>query len=150
MINYTEKYKIHEALDAAGFPISEKNGAWVSENNIQDEVINNFIAAYDSLPAAQADAITTISQHADSLIKAKINPIKQRRLSADALSASIKKGKGVSDTANQAKLDVYETAMVYPDAVFAQYDVEESAILTQTDWTQINVEAAKANLDAIV
>jgi len=116
-----------------------------------DEIIvNDFIVAFDPLPNSQKEAIKTLGQYADELINAKINPIKQRRLNADAINASIKKGKGVIDAADQAKLDNYEEAMFYPDAIFAQYDIEEAAILTQTDWTLINMEAAKANLDVIV
>ena len=151
MINYIEKYKIHESLDAAGLPISEKNGTWVSENGNSDTEVNNFISAYNPLSLAQSDAIEEISKYASDLIDSKISPLKAKRIQSDAISATVKSTRGNNlNAADVSKLDTLEISMIYPDKIFVQYDIEEDKILTETDWKLIDTEAAKANLDAIV
>lgn len=134
-------------IESEGYTLKQHDNIWVSSD---DAAVQLIIDAFDPLPDAQAEAVEAISQHADNLIAKKINPIKQRRLQADAVSATIQKGNGTPNAPQQAKLDNYEAAMAYPNAIFAQYDIEEAAILAQTDWTLIDIEAAKASLDNIV
>lgn len=138
---------LNEAVESQSEELYQLDNIWVSTNDVKVQAI---IDSFDSLSWIKGSAIKEIAQHANDLIDSQLDPLKVKRLQADALSASIKKGNGAIPPAEQAKLDSYESAMVYPAKIFAQYDIEEAAIIAQTDWTLINIEAAKANLDAII
>jgi len=148
-IIYTEKgNRLHEVIEDAGHWLHEHNGVWISSNDIAVQAI---IDEYNPLPIEQEKAVMEIAEYANNLIDSNVNPIKAKRIQADALAATIRKGKGAISSAEQAKLDRYELAVVYPEAIFAQYDIEEALILGQTDCALIAgiVETAKANLDSV-
>jgi len=149
MITINSNYSNYMVLfiEESGYTIRQHDNIWVSSDDVAVQAI---IDSFDSLPPAQAEAIAEIAQYASDLIDKDISPIKQKRINADALNATIKKGKGAILPEDQAKLDRYEASIIYPDAIFAQYDIEEAAMLAITDWTLINIEAAKTNLDNIV
>jgi len=52
MISYTEKgYGLHEAIRAAGHSLEQRDGVWLSSDDVAVQAI---IDAYDALPPAQA------------------------------------------------------------------------------------------------
>lgn len=149
MINFTDKGKgLIKEIEAQGYSISVLDGVFISSD---DDAVQLIIDNYDPLPTAQAEAIKEIAKHASDLIDSKIDPLKAKRIQSDAISATTKKAKGNTlNAADNAKLDNLELAMAYPDKIFAQYDIEEAAIIAVTDWTLIDVDTIKARLDAVV
>lgn len=150
MINYTEKGDwFHEAVAEAGYSIEQRgDGNFYSSDDIAVQAIMD---SFDPLPFAKAESLKEIAEYANSLINKNINPLKQKRLNADAISASIGKGKGLISPAEQIKLDNYEASYIYPNKVFAQYDIDEILILSVLDWTLIAAltKSAVTNLDAV-
>lgn len=149
MINYIEKGAgLHNEIVKQGHSLVHTDGVWVSSNEVAVQAI---IDNYDPLPIAQAEAIKEIAQYASDLIDSKIDPLKAKRIQSDAISATTKKAKGNTlNAADNAKLDNLEAAMTYPDKIFAQYDIEEAAIIAATDWTLIDVDTIKSRLDAVI
>lgn len=80
MINHIDKGgRLDEALEREGMRIREmfigdQSGVWENRSNKTDEEINAFIADYDPLPEAKADAKKRINIEASRLI-AKIYPL---------------------------------------------------------------------------
>lgn len=86
-----------------------------------DAAVQAIIGAYDPLSNTIADSLLELSDYASELITNDNKPL-------------IGRGR----TAN------------FRDRVFTQFDIEEASILAETDWTAIDVPAAKARLDSIV
>lgn len=129
MINYIEKgIALHKLINDSGYTLSQVDGVWISDN---DEAVQAIIDSYDPLPKAQAEAIAQIKQRAGELIVDKLPEWKQRNLMAETLEIMN------SDAPNQARLDEIELLWQYPKNVRAQSDIDEEAILAETDWTLV-------------
>lgn len=70
MIDYIEKYKIHEAMRNAGLYMRDRDGVWQSAQN--HDVINQFIIDYDEVAVLKDDLkqqlITDSQTHVDNMI----------------------------------------------------------------------------------
>lgn len=148
MINYLEKGRgLHKAIAEAGQSLYRIDSNWVSSDDVAVQAI---IDTFDPLPKAKAAAIAEIAQFASALIDKNVNPIKARRIQADATLASSKKANGKPlSAAGVGMLNRFETVMVYPQAIFAQYDIEEARIIAETNWQSMDEAGAKARLEAI-
>lgn len=145
MINHIEKgYGLIQLIKDSGYELTDTYGVWTSNNDVAVQAI---IDGFDPLPYTQAEALKEISQHANDLIDRNINPIKQRRIEHESNLSLARQSRG--QQGSNEKLDAIIAASVYPEAVYAQYDIEEAIILAQTDWKLIDVVAAKANLDGV-
>lgn len=155
MIEYVEKGgKLHTVIGNAGYRLKDNTNDEAfdligNQSAAIDSAVQAIINNYDPLPDAKASAITEIAQYASDLIDNSINPIKAKRIQADATLASSKKANGKPlSTAEVGMLDRFETAMFYPQAIFAQYDIEEARIIAATDWQAMDETGAKARLEA--
>ena len=150
MINYIEKGKyLHKAIRNAGHSLHQHDGVWIADDDV---AVQSIIDSFDSLLAAQTEAITAIKLKANELILSYLPIWKQNNLQAESTIILAKPIRGLGDL-NQAELDrltEIESYYVYPYKVRAKSDIEEAHVLAQTDWTLVDIEAAKANLDAIV
>ncbi len=154
MITYIEKLGLQTELKRLGFVVSHLDGNPVLETlrgilatAEQETIITDFIAAYDPLLFTQANAVKEIAQYASDLIDKKINPLKAKRLQHESNLSLARQSQGKAG--NSKKLDALIEVSTYPEAIYAQYDIEEAAITAQTDWKLIDVEAAKTKLDAV-
>ena len=150
MINYIEKgYGLHKLIKESGHSLKQVDDVWISSNN---SVVQAIIDDYNPLPEAKTKALTALGKHASDLIDKNIDPIKAKRIQSDALFVTSKGSRGAALNAGEtAKLTALEDAMIYPNAIFAQYDIEAAKVTNETDWTNIQsiVDAATISLEAI-
>lgn len=68
MINYIEKGNgLHEAIFLEGHQLVQKDGVWISSDDIE---VQSIINSYDPLPELKTEAISRIKQHAATLVHA--------------------------------------------------------------------------------
>ena len=68
MINYKEcGHRLHRAIRAAGYKLANRDGVWISSNDVAVQAI---IDAYDTLSEAKAEAKQRIKLHAATLVHA--------------------------------------------------------------------------------
>lgn len=132
MINLTNRSAVAYA-ESLGYSIVTVDGITTSSDDI---AVQEIIDSYDPLPPAQAEAIAAIKAKANELILARVPIWKQNNLQAESLSIVAKpsRGKGSLSQADLTRLDEIEAINAYPLAVRAQSDIDEEAILAQTDW----------------
>ncbi len=159
MIIYIEKPGLRNEIRKLGFIVAHLDGnptvtslAGVLATLAEETMLTGFISGYDPLIYVQEIAIAEIKAHTQKLIYVKLPGWKQNNLTVAALTLIAKPARGLGSL-SQAELDqvtAIEMNYAYPLAVRAQSDIEEAIIMEQTDWALIDIETAKANLDAVV
>lgn len=124
MIIYTEYgIRLHEFIKESGHSLTEKDGVWISSDDVAVQaIINN----YDPLPPAQADAKERLGQHASSLVH-NIYPFVDAEKS-DAI--------GIYNFAT----DIYSGGLPLPNRLQQLKDIRDTYIIKRdeidalTDW----------------